>query len=85
MHRVLLAGGIYLNPGHARLREQGLEGRLRLLYEVNPLAFLVEQAGGIASDGTGRVMDVEPDTLHQRSPVVLGSSNEVELLLSSYV
>ena len=81
VHRLFFSGGIYLYPGNARFREQGLVAKLRLLYEVSPLAFLVEQAGGIASDGEQRVLDIEPKSLHQRSPAVFGSKVEVEYFL----
>ena len=81
VHRLLMSGGIYLSPLHDGLRRKGLAGQLRLLYEVNPLAFLVETAGGIASDGTNRVLDVNPDGIHQRSPVFLGPSDEIARLL----
>ncbi|GAA3959459.1 class 1 fructose-bisphosphatase [Allohahella marinimesophila] len=73
-HRNLLKGGIYLYPSTA----SNPEGKLRLLYECNPLAFLAEQAGGIASDGRGRIMDIEPTSLHQRTPYFIGSSNMVK-------
>jgi fructose-1,6-bisphosphatase I len=73
VHRILLDGGIYLYPG-----ELGRpEGKLRLLYEANPLAWVVEQAGGRASTGTGRILDVEPKQLHQRVPLIIGSANDV--------
>jgi len=75
-YRVLTRGGVYLYPVDDRLRAQG--GRLRLLYEVNPVAFLIEQAGGSASTGRMRVMDIEPETLHQRAPFIFGSCREVE-------
>src|SRR2546430_12784027 len=64
VHRILLGGGIYLYPGET----DKPEGKLRLLYEANPLAMLVEQAGGQASTGTMRILEVEPKTLHQRVP-----------------
>jgi len=85
VHRVLLGGGIYLNPLHAKLREQGMAGKLRLLYEVSPLSYLVEQAGGLAITGDQRAMELEPDSIHQRCPVILGSQNEVNLLLRDYL
>lgn len=53
-------------------------GKLRLMYEANPMAFLVEQAGGAATTGRQRILDIQPDNLHQRVPVILGSKNEVE-------
>ncbi len=76
VHRVLLRGGIYLYPRDRK--ETNREGRLRLLYEANPMAMLVEQAGGAASTGRSRILDVQPERIHQRVPVVLGSRTEVE-------
>jgi fructose-1,6-bisphosphatase len=76
VHRVLLRGGIYLYPRDQK--EANREGRLRLLYEANPMAMLVEQAGGAASTGRGRILDVQPERIHQRVPVILGSRAEVE-------
>ena len=73
-HRTLLKGGIFLYPP----TKKQPEGKLRLLYEANPIAFIAEQAGGLAIDGTKRVLDVEPTGLHQRTPVVVGSRVEVE-------
>ncbi|MFQ5691581.1 MAG: class 1 fructose-bisphosphatase [Nitrospinota bacterium] len=74
-HRNLLKGGIFLYPGDRR----SPGGKLRLLYECNPLAFIVEQAGGAASDGQRRVLDVEPQGLHQRSPLIIGSREDVQI------
>ncbi|AAU38222.1 MULTISPECIES: class 1 fructose-bisphosphatase [Basfia] len=73
-HRNLLKGGIYIYP-HATNYPQG---KLRLLYEGNPIAFLAEQAGGIASDGYNRVLDIQPSQLHQRVPLFVGSKQMVE-------
>jgi len=75
-HRTLLKGGIFLYPPTA----ENESGKLRLLYEANPIAFLAEQAGGLASDGFRRIMEIEPSTLHQRVPLVVGSRYEVERL-----
>jgi fructose-1,6-bisphosphatase I len=72
-HRNLLYGGIYLYPGDSRNRN----GKLRVLYEAAPLAFIAEQAGGLASDGTRRIMDIEPSALHQRTPLFIGSTEDV--------
>lgn len=72
-HRNLLYGGIYLYPGDAK----NPNGKLRLLYEGAPLAFIAEQAGGAASDGTKRIMDIAPSSLHQRTPLYLGSPEDV--------
>lgn len=73
-HRNLLKGGIYLYPSTVK----NPEGKLRLLYECFPLAFIIEQAGGVASDGKGRILDIMPATIHQRSPLYIGSSQMVE-------
>ncbi len=74
-HRNLLGGGIFAYPANRKTPK----GKLRLLYEANPLAFIVEQAGGAASDGAQRIQDVLPDELHQRTPLYIGSKSEVEL------
>lgn len=76
MHRILNRGGIFMYPGDTRNPSQ--PGRIRLLYEANPMAFIVEQAGGAATDGHQRMLDIQPEKLHQRIPVFLGSKNEVE-------
>jgi fructose-1,6-bisphosphatase I len=73
VHRLLLGGGIYLYPGEVNKPE----GKLRLLYEANPMAMVVEQAGGRASTGTTRILDIEPHKLHQRVPLVIGSADDV--------
>lgn len=73
VHRILLGGGIYLYPGET----DKPEGKLRLLYEANPLALVVEQAGGSASTGTQRILDVEAKALHQRVPLLIGSADDV--------
>ena len=73
VHRILLGGGIYLYPGET----DKPEGKLRLLYEANPLALVVEQAGGKASTGSARILDVEAKALHQRVPLLIGSAEDV--------
>jgi fructose-1,6-bisphosphatase I len=73
-HRNLLAGGIYCYPADSRKAE----GKLRLLYEATPLAFIVEQAGGYASDGQHRILDMKPENLHQRIPLFIGNRDLVE-------
>ena len=73
-HRNLLKGGIYLYPAD----KKSPKGKLRLLYEANPLAFIVEQAGGAATDGVRRIMDIVPEDLHQRVALLIGSKNNVE-------
>jgi len=75
VHRILVRGGLFLYPHDSK--EPDKPGRLRLLCEANPLAMLIEQAGGAASTGSQRVLDVLPQSLHQRVPVILGSRNEV--------
>jgi fructose-1,6-bisphosphatase I len=76
VHRILTRGGIFMYPLDSKMQAQG--GKLRLMYEANPMAFLVEQAGGAATTGRQRILDIIPEKLHQRVPVVLGSKNEVE-------
>ena len=77
VHRILLEGGIYLYPADASSGK--LSGKIRMLYESHPLAFVVEQAGGRASTGRARVLDLAPRSLHERIPVAIGSAFEVEL------
>ena len=73
--RILARGGIFLYPGDSR---RGYDaGRLRLIYEANPIALLVEQAGGRASDGAERILDLVPEDFHQRTPLIFGAANEV--------
>ena len=74
IHRNMIKGGVYLYPTSSRAPK----GKLRLLYECNPMAFIVEQAGGKASDGFGRIMEIEPKELHERAPFFCGSYNMVE-------
>src|SRR5258708_370347 len=73
-HRTLLKGGVFLYP--PTTEHPG--GKLRLLYEANPIAFIAEQAGGFATDGTRRILEVEPESIHQRTPLVVGSRSEME-------
>ncbi len=73
-HRNLLEGGIFYYPDDSRYPS----GKLRLIYEANPLAFIAEQAGGRASDGRGRILDIKPDELHQRTPLFIGNRELVE-------
>jgi fructose-1,6-bisphosphatase I len=72
-HRNLMSGGIFLYPADTR----SPQGKLRLLYEAAPLAFVVDQAGGLATDGRQSILDVAPATLHQRTPLVIGSKKDV--------
>ena len=76
VHRILMRGGIFMYPKDNK--DPAKPGRLRLLYEANPMGMLIEQAGGAASTGRGRILDVPPNELHQRVPVILGSREEVE-------
>jgi fructose-1,6-bisphosphatase I len=76
VHRIMTRGGIFMYPRDAR--EPGKPGKLRLMYEANPMAFLVEQAGGLATNGHHRIMGLQPEKLHERVAVFLGSKNEVE-------
>jgi len=76
VHRILTRGGIFIYPRD--LKDASKPGKLRLMYEANPMAFIVEQAGGAATTGLTRILDVQPESLHQRVPVFLGSKNEVE-------
>jgi fructose-1,6-bisphosphatase I/sedoheptulose-1,7-bisphosphatase len=76
IHRILTRGGIYLYPKDSK--DSTKPGRLRLMYEANPMAMLVEQAGGAASTGRMRMLDVLPEHIHQRIPIIIGSKNEVE-------
>jgi fructose-1,6-bisphosphatase I len=75
-HRTLLKGGIFMYPPTSSFPE----GKLRLMYEANPIAFLAEQAGGMATNGTGAILDVVPGTLHQRVPLFVGSTQEMTKL-----
>src|SRR5215468_3148813 len=77
-HRTLIRGGVFLYPG----TKKSPEGKLRLLYEANPLAFVAEQAGGVATDGHEAILDKQPKTMHQRTPLIIGSRDEVTRVLS---
>lgn len=74
-HRNLLKGGIFIYPS----THKSPKGKLRLLYECNPLAFIIEQAGGKASDGFRRILDIQPGSLHQRTPLFIGSAEMVSM------
>jgi fructose-1,6-bisphosphatase I len=76
VHRILMRGGLFMYPKDSK--DPAKAGRLRLLYEANPMAYLVEQAGGAASTGRARILEIRPEGLHQRAPVILGSKAEVE-------
>lgn len=82
VHRILTRGGIFMYPIDAKMKANGTEGKLRLMYEANPMSMIVEQAGGASSTGRERIMELAPKGLHQRVPVILGSKNEVERLVA---
>jgi fructose-1,6-bisphosphatase I/sedoheptulose-1,7-bisphosphatase/fructose-1,6-bisphosphatase I len=79
VHRILVRGGLFMYPKDTK--DPARPGRLRLLYEANPMAMIVEQAGGAASTGRERILEVQPTALHQRVPVILGSRSEVERIV----
>jgi fructose-1,6-bisphosphatase I len=82
IHRILLRGGVFLYPWDAR--QSGQSSKLRLLCEDNPMAMLVEQAGGLAHSGTLPILDHQPSSLHERIGVILGSRNDVEKISAYY-
>lgn len=79
VHRILIRGGLFMYPQDSKLKDKG--GKLRLLYEANPMSMIIEQAGGLSTTGRERIMELQPTGLHQRVPVILGSRNEVERLI----
>jgi fructose-1,6-bisphosphatase I len=76
VHRILTRGGVFMYPWDQREPEKA--GKLRLMYEANPMSFIVEQAGGASTNGKDRILDLQPGKLHERVAVFLGSKNEVE-------
>lgn len=82
VHRILTRGGVFMYPLDSKNQAQG--GRLRLMYEANPMSFIIEQAGGVSSTGRERIMELQPTGLHQRVPVILGSKEEVNQIVSYY-
>ena len=80
VHRILMRGGIFMYPWDSR--DPTKPGKLRLMYEANPMSWLVEQAGGMATNGKERILDIQPGQLHERVSVILGAKNEVELVTS---
>ena len=76
VHRIVMRGGVFMYPKDSK--DPSKPGRLRLMYEANPMTFVIEQAGGLGSTGRQRILDVQPESIHQRIPVILGSKNEVE-------
>ena len=83
VYRILTRGGIFMYPFD--FKDANMPGRLRLLYEANPMSFIVEQAGGAGSTGRERLLDLKPKVIHQRIPVILGSKNEVERVTSYHL
>jgi fructose-1,6-bisphosphatase I len=83
VHRILCRGGVFMYPWDKR--EPHKAGKLRLMYEANPMGWIVEQAGGAATNGRQRILDIEPSQLHQRVSVVLGSRNEVERITAYHL
>ena len=79
VHRILMRGGVFLYPMDTTLREAG--GKLRLHYEANPMSFIIEQAHGLATTGKVRILEINPEGPHQRVPVILGSSAEVQRII----
>ena len=83
IHRILNRGGVFMYP--ADQRNPAKPGHLRLLYEANPMAMLIEQAGGAATDGRQRILDIQPTGLHQRVPLFIGAREEVERVTSYHL
>jgi len=79
VHRILIRGGVFMYPWDQR--EPDKPGKLRLMYEANPMSFLVEQAGGVSINGQQRILEIQPSKLHERVSVILGSANEVNLIM----
>ena len=80
VHRILVRGGVFMYPWDQR--EPNKPGKLRLMYEANPMSFLIEQAGGQSINGKNRILDIQPSQLHERVSVILGSENEVNLIMN---
>lgn len=82
VYRILTRGGVFLYPFDLRTPDRA--GRLRLMYEANPMAFIIEQAGGLCSTGKARILDIKPTNIHQRTPLIFGSKQEVERIVNYY-
>ena len=82
IHRILMRGGIFMYPKDNKLPQKA--GRLRLMYEANPMALLIERAGGLASTGRERILEIRPESFHQRTPVIMGAATEVERIIGYY-
>lgn len=80
VHRTLLYGGVFGYPADTKNKN----GKLRLLYEGAPMSFIMEQAGGLSTTGTQRVMEIAPTQVHQRVPVIMGSKNDVQEIIDAY-
>lgn len=80
VHRTLLYGGVFGYPADSK----NTDGKLRLLYEAAPMSFLIEQAGGLSTTGTKRIMDMTPTNVHERVPVIMGSKTEVQEVIDAY-
>merc|ERR1711865_824835 len=80
VHRTLLYGGVFGYPGD----KKNVNGKLRLLYEGAPMSFIMEQAGGLSTTGTERVMEVQPEIVHQRVPIIMGSKNDIQEVIDAY-
>jgi fructose-1,6-bisphosphatase I len=78
VHRILVRGGVFMYPTDAKSRS----GKLRLMYEANPMSFIVEQAGGASTTGSQRILEIQPSGIHQRVPVMMGCRSEVERIVS---
>ena len=83
LHRTLLEGGVFMYPGEAGEGKKS-RGKLRLLYEAQPMGYVVEQAGGLASTGLERILDIEPSEYHQRVPLIIGSADDVAIVEKFY-
>ncbi|MBS0001988.1 MAG: class 1 fructose-bisphosphatase, partial [Thioalkalivibrio sp.] len=81
VHRILTRGGVFMYPVDAKLKAKSQGGKLRLMYEANPMSLIIEQAGGTSTTGRERILDMVPEDVHQRVPVILGSRNEVERIV----
>lgn len=82
VHRILTRGGVFMYPLDEKMKDKALGGKLRLLYEANPMSLIVEQAGGLSTTGRERILDLQPQGLHQRVPVILGSKEEIERIIA---
>lgn len=82
IHRILVRGGVFMYPLDSKIKKNG--GKLRLMYEANPMAMIVEAAGGLATNGVTRILDISPSHIHERVPVVMGSRHEVERISAFY-